>query len=383
MALPASVFLEGAAAVLALAMAAVVLATGPGRSTNRRLALLLAFEGFAQGLSATGTLADRLGDTTLRAAANGTFIVALIGLTVAYPAFLATLESPLVRPLKRRGVAPALALVGLSLAAWSVADPAPYWLPQGTIVEAGRAFVAVFVLFTIDAAFGLVVAYSSWRRAPQGTLLRRRASAYLAAFGLRDALFATFLVPFFVSLFLGIEPADFGERIRAAPLGGVWMAWLNNVTGVATLCFVALMAYGALRTRLLDLDFRIKVTIRQSTLAAAFIAVFFVVEQLAASFLSTRVGTALGIVAAGALVFALAPLQRIAQRVADAAMPGVKAPGDMTGAERHALYRDQVHTAWADGTLTKDERVLLERLRERLGIASDEANRIEREVVGA
>lgn len=150
--------------------------------------------------------------------------------------------------------------------------------------------------------------------------------------------------------------------------------------GIARSVAVLLLGYAILRHQLLGMDVRVKVTVKRSTLAAAFVGLFFVVSESAQALFSDRVGTFLGIAAAGMLVFALAPLQRLAERVADVAMPGVKGASEMTRDERHGFYREQVRIAWADGALTADERRLLESTRAQLGLSVEEAARIEHEV---
>ncbi|HEV8359276.1 MAG TPA: hypothetical protein VGR28_02355, partial [Candidatus Thermoplasmatota archaeon] len=139
------------------------------------------------------------------------------------------------------------------------------------------------------------------------------------------------------------------------------------------------LVYALLRTQLFDIDVKVRWTIKQSTVAGVFIGVFFIVSEAAQQVLSTTVGPVIGIVAAGALLFALAPLQHAAERVASAAVPGAKAAGDMTTDERRRAYLDAARLAWADGSISKDERAMLEQFRASLGIAEQEAYRIERE----
>lgn len=141
-----------------------------------------------------------------------------------------------------------------------------------------------------------------------------------------------------------------------------------------------LAAYALVRHQLFGVDVRVKWTIRQSTVAAVFLTVFFVVSEGAQQLFSERIGPFLGIVAAGALLFALAPLQRVAERVADAAMPGVKDLPQMDHEERLHIYRDQARFAWSDRSLSPDERAMLDQLRERLGLSAEDAVRIEGEV---
>jgi hypothetical protein len=151
--------------------------------------------------------------------------------------------------------------------------------------------------------------------------------------------------------------------------------------GFSFVVTAALLTYAILRHQLLGLDLKVKWTLRQSTVAAAFIGVFFVVSESASSFLATEggLGTYLGIAAAGLLVFAIAPLQRAAERVASAAMPGVKSAFEMTPRERVNAYREAALAAWADGHVTHDERFMLERLRNALRLSHEEAGALEME----
>jgi hypothetical protein len=154
----------------------------------------------------------------------------------------------------------------------------------------------------------------------------------------------------------------------------------SGVFGLVRLVMAALLVYAILRHQLLGLDVKVKWTLRQSTVAAAFIGVFFVVSESASTFFATSgLGSYLGIAAAGLLVFAMAPLQRAAERVANAAMPGVRPATAMARPEREACYKNQAAAAWADGTLSEDEREMLDAAREYLGLSAEEASALERE----
>lgn len=95
--------------------------------------------------------------------------------------------------------------------------------------------------------------------------------------------------------------------------------------------------------------------------------------------LSESLRPMLGIAAAGMIVFAIAPLQRAAEKVANAAMPGVKPAADMTASERLRVHRDQARLAWADGKLLDEERAMLDGLRKSMGISAEDALQVERE----
>jgi len=101
----------------------------------------------------------------------------------------------------------------------------------------------------------------------------------------------------------------------------VAMCWALAVVlyGVGTLFAVPLIAYGILRTHLFDIDLRIRWTIKQSTLAAAVVAIVYLLSEGASRLLSAELGNLAGLLAAALVVFFLAPLQRFAERVASGA----------------------------------------------------------------
>jgi hypothetical protein len=165
--------------------------------------------------------------------------------------------------------------------------------------------------------------------------------------------------------------------IASGLVGGPAVFEVSGLPGVARAAAVAVLAYAILRHQLLDIDVRVKWTIRRGTLAALFLAVFFIVASIAQNYLSASYGILFGGVATGVMLFALAPLQRVAERVANTAMPDVKPVESLTGDERAALYREQLALAYGDGHVTADERVLLDHLRRRLSIDAEHAMTME------
>lgn len=171
-------------------------------------------------------------------------------------------------------------------------------------------------------------------------------------------------------------------------VGGVY-GWFDAFLGylivdrVWTVLFPLFIMYALVRHRLFEVDVKIKWTISRGTMAAAFLAVFFVVAQLAQAYLTSEYGLLLGGVSAGLLLFVLSPLQRLAERVAETAMPGVKPASAMDQSERLRAYLESARVAWADGVLDKSERAMLERLRETLGLSLEDASRLEREAAAA
>jgi hypothetical protein len=143
-----------------------------------------------------------------------------------------------------------------------------------------------------------------------------------------------------------------------------------------------MIAYAVVRYQLFDIEVKLKLTIKNSTIGAIFVAVFFIISETAQQvFSATIMGPYLGIVGAGFLLLAISPLQQLAERVASASVPHAKAIKDLSQKERHRLFRDHVQLAWADGSLTIKERRLLDHLRERLGLSIEDAARFEKEAM--
>lgn len=141
-----------------------------------------------------------------------------------------------------------------------------------------------------------------------------------------------------------------------------------------------LLTYAILKHRLFDAEVQVRWAIKHTTIAALFVTVFFVVSEGAQQIFQESVGPYLGIAAAGLLVFALAPLQHVAERLAARAVPKAGAMR-IDPAERRAVYKEQLEIAWADGALTRRERLLFDRLQQRLGLTPAEAQNIERETL--
>lgn len=151
--------------------------------------------------------------------------------------------------------------------------------------------------------------------------------------------------------------------------------------GIARTLAVVILGFGILRYQLLGMDVKVKITIRRGAFAGIFVAVFFVVSQIAQNLLNDTLGWALGGIAAGLLLFLSSPLLRLAGGIADAVIPDAKPVAQMTHPERAALYRENAAFAWADGVLDRKERLLLNNLRDQLGISAAEAARLEEEAI--
>lgn len=159
-----------------------------------------------------------------------------------------------------------------------------------------------------------------------------------------------------------------------------------GIGGMARTVAVFVLAYAIVRHQILGLDVKVRWTISKGTIAAIFIAVFFIASEAAQEFLGETTGSMyLGIVAAGALVFAIAPIQRAAERLAAAAIPETGAASQAARADslddRYVrAYRAAVAAAINDGQITSDEEHHLAEVAEHLRIGPLQALRIRRDV---
>lgn len=353
MALPGYVLVGLVDAALGAGLALVVYAVAPRETTNRVLAAALLVEGIVELAAA---LSGDLGPTTeIQLAWLGVFGAAFPFLPAGYLLLLRRLDTPLAAPLRSRG-APLVILGAAAVCAIA------FLVPQAPPFD---LLYGYFMLHGVVSLYGLGAALHAWRRAPVGTPTRRRNGLFVLAFGARDALFLVYVVDAFV-----VDPTQ-----------------LFSLFGVATpyyttLVFVPLLAYAILQAQVLGIDLQLKSTIRRGVLAGPFVAVFFIVSEAAQQILQATIGPWIGLLAAALLVLALAPLQRMAHRVANAALPGVEASDEYLAYRRLALYRAAVESAHEAGGISEKERLTLARLREKLDIAPDSAALLEREATG-
>lgn len=354
---------RGILALIAVAMCwalAVLLfrVGGPG-SAARKLALLLIVEGVTLGSSSS---VDFLLQSPVEFWGNypGLAIASTLlhtlgdcGMLILYPSFLATaLQTPLTRAFLDKRIQ--IAIAGISVALFFLVMLGPLQI-GGTLL-----YLALSLLF----GFALVASVQAWHKARGAT--RTRAAVFSLAFGFRDICWG---------FLYGIA---------------VWELWSGTYTYVAdpvpvryliyllgTLFAVPMIAYGILHTQLFDIDLKIRWTIKQSTVASIFIAVMFMVSEGASQFLSDELGKVTGLLAAGVLMFFLAPLQRFADRVASTAMPNTTNTPEYAAFRKMQVYESALAEAQHEGGISDRERALLVRLRDSLGISETDAESIE------
>ncbi len=357
---PAEVVYSWFSAVVGLAsiaLAALVLFGSPRRRANVALVLVLIVTGL-NALFYFAVWSPSLPVAWLVPASQAVVDATAISQPVAYVLFFtAALATPLVRPFQVRWVRAVLWLlfgctVGLGLLAWAKVS-SPEIL---TVLENG--------LYYGSLLYSSLASLDAWRRTRPGTPKRRRAALYLQSFLVMDVAQLIFTVTSLMFDANTPEPNEF----------------INNIVGnLIFLVSLALLTRALLREQLFDFDLKVKFAIKSSTLGGIFLAVFFIVAQLVQAFFSQNgINWAFGGVAAGLLLFALRPLERLASRVADKAMPKTQNDTAYVQDRKQDVYRAAFESANEDGRMTDKERRTLDILADSLGLTVRETHAIER-----
>ncbi len=274
-----------------------------------------------------------------------------------------TLSSPLVAPLRIPIVSRVILFGGLAFAAMI-----PF-LPE----DVRRSFnVPFYIVICVVLAWGFAAALHTWYTA-SSEAERERARAFTLAFGVRDVLW-TFTFGYFILAFYGVIGPGLRELEANSVLYNILLPLFYEL---AVIIYVPLVAYGVLRVQLFDIDLRIKRTLKRGTIAAAFVATFFVISELAGNYLSSQFGTVLGVLGTGALVFFLDPIQRAAERLSDAAMPNTVDTPEYESFRKLQVYDSAVRAALEDGHISERQRRVLDSMIDSLGIDRNVAQRME------
>ncbi len=342
--------------VLALVLYRV---TAPG-SVGRKLSLLLVIESITLG---TSSALEYLLVSPAEWSAlhpnweNITGTVHLLGdcaMLALYPPFLAAaLQTRLTRPFAGNRMRIALVVASIALFFAVLFTPPPI----GPLL--------LFLSLTLLFGFALVASIHAWHVAKGAA--RVRAGVFALAFGIRDICW-------------GAVYAAVVMEILSGALVHETVLHQFNVYAMGTLFAVPLIAYGILRTQLFDIDLRIRWTIKQSTVAAVFVAIFYLVSEGADRLLESEFGNIAGLIASALVVFFLHPVQRFAERVASATMPNTENTPEYAMFRKLQVYEAALTEALPDGSISERERVLLDRLRDSLGISTADADSIEREL---
>jgi len=358
--------LSGLAVILCWTLAVVLLRAGVPGGVARRLAVLLVLEGMTLGSSDAGVSYWLASVDLFYAQYPWVEVVQRfvhtfgdVGMLALYPPFLAgALQTRLTRPFGDKRVQ-----VGLGVAAVIL-----FIAVHTTPIEFGVALL--YICMAANFLFAFVASLHAWYIST-GTG-RPRALVFALAFGFRDICWS-----FVYSVALWFVWSGAVAELTPYDTLPMWHT-ASYISG--TLVAVPLIAYGILRTQLFDIDLKIRWTIKQSTVAAAILAIVFLVSEGASQFLSAELGNVAGLLAAAVVMFFLAPLQRFAEGVASAAMPNTENTPEYAAFRKMQVYEAAVAEAHQDGGISVKERALLVRLRDSLGISESDAEAIEREL---
>ena len=347
------------AVAMCWSLAVVLYRVGTAGSVARKLSLLLLVEGIT--LISTGYIDSMLAPEIMEADFYPTWvlfegIVHTVGdglMLVLYPPFLAAaLGIEMTRPFESRS-----AIAGLTaIAAISILMVFFVPLPYGP--------VPLYLLLCLLFGYALVASIRAWRTAIGEA--RSRAKSFALAFGIRDVCW---FIVYGAAIWLITQDA-----YSVVDMNTTSPAYVIYALG--TLLAVPLIAYGILRSQLFDIDLRIQWTIKQSTLAAIFVALVYLISEGSDRFLSAELGNWAGLLASALVVFFLAPLQRFSERVASVAMPNTENTPEYAAFRKLQVYESSLSDAFVGGISAK-ERVLLDTLRDTLGISPADAARVE------
>lgn len=361
-------FLGLVAVIMCWGLAAVLFRIESSSGMARMLAILLVIEGVTLG--STGYIDMFLTSSVRSHPAYPTWlyaesIVHTLGdcaMLALYPPFLAlALQTKLTRPFLYKPVRIGLAAASVALFFAVLLSP----------LEVGATLL--YLMLSSLFGFALVASIIAWRAA-ETNAVRARTRSFVLAFGFRDICWGLVYAGAIWLIFAGkyaITETDADDPAQLV---------LNIVYACGTLFYVPLITYGILRTHLFDIDLRIQWTIKQSTVASVFVAIFYLVSEGADRLLSSELGNVAGLLAAALVMFFLAPLQRFADRIASAAMPGTKNTAEYAMFRKMQVYQEAVAEASYEGGISEKERALLNRLRDSLGISAVDAESIESEL---
>lgn len=166
---------------------------------------------------------------------------------------------------------------------------------------------------------------------------------------------------------------------------GMILGFSAAVPGITRILMTAVLAYAIVRHKVLGIDAKVRFGFSRGTVAAVFIAVFFGASELAQVYFGQAFQSEyVGILGAGALVFAMSPLSRAADRLAERAIPvrdSEARPSPRPAmAEAESDYATALAAAMRDGRITPEEEMALARLADRAGLGAAAVTRIRHEV---
>jgi hypothetical protein len=349
-----------------LGLAWFVYRSRPDRAQNRLLALQLVCEAIVIGF--IGGAQWVIADARVVAALHLTALFVVWPKLWTYYSFLATLDTPLARPLTPRVLR--WFLVATLLAGTTVFIR-PDWYAAGTgywpAVRAlhtvpGSAFIPILWMWALMWIVGLAFSISALRHA-RTEIRRAQARAYLVAFGFRDICFLLTAL-----LFTLMAPTH--QYFHLAFLIAFPITWT---------LYYPLVAWGILQHQLFGIELLVKRGVQRSVVGGAITGAFFIGAYALEQYVQVN-SFLVGLVAAACVTAAIQPLQRFAARLADRLLPGVDSSEAYLMERKHEVFRNALEAAMQDGTVTERERAILTGLEHSLGVSAGEAAAIEASV---
>jgi hypothetical protein len=246
-----------------------------------------------------------------------------------------------------------------------------YALPQ-KVVALGLFALAVFIVqllieFWLIAAVLAIMFTLAFVLAVHAvflartTLAKRRALLFALAFGIRDLCWGFVYATGVLDLF------------QATPVESMIR---SQIYVCSTLLYIPIVTYGILSVRLLNIQLQVRRGVRQGTLVGIFIAIFFLISEGSASFLSAQFGTVAGLLGATLIVFLVSPLHRVAEWFSGQVVQ-VDEGQEYQSWRKLQMYAAAVEDALTFGEIGPASRSLLDRMRESLDIGPGDARRIE------
>jgi hypothetical protein len=262
-----------------------------------------------------------------------------------YPLFLSyALPQNFLHKLRGRNAVVALGL--FALAVFIVQLLIEFWLIAAVLAI---MFTLAFVL-AIHAVF-----------LARTTLARRRALLFALAFGIRDLSWGFVYATGVLDLF------------QATPVESMIR---SQVYVCSTLLYIPIVTYGILSVRLLNIQLQVRKGVRRGTLVGIFVAIFFLISEGSAYFLSAQFGTVAGLLGATLIVFLVSPLHRLAEWFSGQVVQ-VDEGQEYQSWRKLQMYAAAVEDALTFGEIGPASRSLLDRMRESLDIGPGDARRIE------
>lgn len=281
---------------------------------------------------------------------------ALLTFAVSYPSLHPSLRGRRAWPLATLG--PSVLLTGYLLVSFLLEEGSDVMPPSR-----GVPLIGSFVLGALLAAW-------IFRRRSQGasTDLERQRLRYMErAVALPFALGAAALLAVYLTDVLG------GMAAYASGL-------IALVVAVMALGPAAGMAWGLLKYKVVDLETKLRFTVSRGFVVSVFVAIFFVASEAAETFFTAAIGPYAGLVAAGLLVLAIAPLERLGRKVASGVVDEPVDEEEYRHYRKLEVYRATYEEATADQDPSDRERATLDAMAENLGLSEEERSFVEEQV---